>query len=305
MTELAVYTTAYPGVEPYLADWYRSVLSQSDRDFRLWIGVDSITVDAVEATVGSIPEAVWVQATPMSTPAQVRQQAIGQMVETCDAVVFVDSDDVLCPTRVASARAQLAESDLTGCALQLIDEKGVDLGLTFGLPEITRPEEVLPRNNVFGLSNTAFRSDLLRACLPIPSDTLAVDWFLATRAWLRGASMSFGNHIEMLYRQHPSNTVRTTGPFDAEQVARDTERVRRHFELVREAGLEDGLTERVSALQEVAGDVELFQERIVSDCSLLEEYVSRLNSLHIAPLWWSSVANPALQTMWSQPEEKR
>ena len=37
---LALYTTIYPGVEPYLADWIHSVDAQTDRAFDLWVGLD-------------------------------------------------------------------------------------------------------------------------------------------------------------------------------------------------------------------------------------------------------------------------
>ncbi len=35
--KLAVYTTIYPGVEPYLPDWCRSLLGQTDQSSDLWI----------------------------------------------------------------------------------------------------------------------------------------------------------------------------------------------------------------------------------------------------------------------------
>ena len=165
---LALYTTIYPGVESFLRDWYRSVLEQTDQDYQLWIGLDTIGVEAAKDAMGADPKATWVAAASGDTPAQIRQRALAQIVERHDGVVLVDSDDVLHPSRVASARAALQTSDLAGCALRLVDQQGRDLGMTFGLPPQARPEDVLPRNNVFGLSNSAFRSDLLRRCLPIP-----------------------------------------------------------------------------------------------------------------------------------------
>ena len=88
------------------------------------------------------------------------------------------------------------------------------MGMTFGLPPRAEPEMCFPRNNVFGLSNSAFRSDLLRRCLPIPADAVLVDWFLATRAWLMGARMAFDPEVEMDYRQYGGNMARVGPPFD-------------------------------------------------------------------------------------------
>ena len=126
------------------------------------------------------------------TPATIRQRALAQIVERHDAVVLVDSDDVMHPTRVATARAMLRGHDLAGCALRLVDERGSSLDMTFTLPPDMAPEDVFPRTNAFGLSNTAFRADVLRRCLPIPAAAVLVDWYLSTRAWLLGASLGFG-----------------------------------------------------------------------------------------------------------------
>ena len=107
---LAVYTTVYPGVESYLADWYRSLCHQTDQDFELWIGLDTIEKDLVQKILGGDVAAHWVERTSAGTPAQIRQEALAQIVETCAGVVLVDSDDVLHPTRVAAARAGLEAS---------------------------------------------------------------------------------------------------------------------------------------------------------------------------------------------------
>src|ERR1700734_1703573 len=104
---LAVYTTIYPGVECYLVDWYRSLLRQTDHDFQLWIGLDMIGREEVENILGSDLRANWMPASLHATPAQVRQQALSEIVKTCSAVVLVDSDDLLHPPRVKAARAAL------------------------------------------------------------------------------------------------------------------------------------------------------------------------------------------------------
>ncbi len=300
---LALYTTIYPGVEPFLPDWYRSVREQSDRDVALWIGLDSLTVEAAIDAMGGDPGATWVPAAPGDTPAQVRQRVFERLVDVVDGVVLVDSDDILHPSRVASARLALRSSDLVGCALRLVNQEGGDLGLVFGLPPGAGPADVLPRNNVFGLSNTAFRSDLLRRCLPIPSDVALVDWYLATRAWLLGARLDFDNVIRMDYRQHGANMARVRPPFGLPQVISDCGRVRHHFQLLLDALPEGVLADRRAAVEQVARDVEQFYHRVVLQPPRLEQYVQALNELEPAPLWWSTVAYPALQDLWTHEKE--
>lgn len=296
---LAVYTTVYPGVEGYLVDWYRSLRQQTDQDFQLWIGLDMLGSESIQNMLGGDLNAHWVVAPPGATTAQVRQQALAQIVETCSGVVLVDSDDLLHPTRIAAARAGLEASELAGCALCLIDQQGKDLGLTFGPPAQLGPDDVFPRNNVFGFSNSAFRSDLLRQCLPIPASSVLVDWFLATRAWLLGARLSFDPVPRMGYRQHPTNTARVRFPFSPDQVISDTALVRQHFQLSLAEPRREFLADRIAALRSAAVAVEAFHRHIVLHPAQLDAYVQALNELHPAPLWWSSVANPALEYMWT------
>lgn len=298
-TSLAVYTTVYPGVEQYLVDWYDSVRRQTDQDFQLWIGLDTLDRQSIQKMLGYDLQARWVMVPYGSTIAQVRQLALSEIVEACSGVVLVDSDDVLHPSRVAAARAGLAASELEGCALSLVDQHGNDLGLTFDLPAQVGPDEVFPRNNVFGFSNSAFRSDLLRRCMPIPAGAVLVDWFLSTRAWLLGATLTFDRVARMDYRQHPANTARVRPPFGPEQVISDTALVRHHFDTVLAEMGPQFLADRIAALRCVAAEVEAFYQQIVLHVGQLNEYVQALNQSHPAPLWWSSVANPALKQMWT------
>jgi hypothetical protein len=297
---LCLYTTIYPGVEPYLQDWYRSVQNQTDKDYQLWIGLDAISMEAAMEAMESDPKATWVPAAPRDTPAQVRQRAFERIVKTCDGVVLVDSDDILHDSRVAAAREALRTSDLAGCALRLVDQQGRDLDLTLGLPATAGPENVFPRNNVFGLSNSAFRSDLLRRCLPIPATAALVDWFLATRAWLVGAKLTFEKIARMDYRQHGENMAQVRPPFSGNQIMRDTQRVLHHFQIVRASSTFETVAGRLTELVDVMADVEMFYRNVVLQPTQLECYVQALNALEPALLWWSSVAHPSLQKMWIQ-----
>jgi len=297
---LCLYTTVYPGVEAFLPDWYQSVQKQTDQDYQLWIGLDVISREAAIEAMGSDPKATWVPAAPGDTPAQVRQRAFERIVKICDGVVLVDSDDILHVSRVAAAREALQTSDLAGCALRLVDQEGRDLDLTLRLPVMAGPENVFPRNNVFGLSNSAFRAQLLRRCLPIPATAALVDWFLATRAWLLGAKLTFEKIVRMDYRQHDKNMAQVRPPFSGNQIIRDTQCVLHHFQIIRASSTFETMADRLAELEEVAADVEMFYRNIVLQPTQRECYVQALNALAPAPLWWSTVAHPSLRKMWTQ-----
>ena len=107
----------------------RLVQAQTDRDFDLWISLDGLTEAAVVERLGT-PPATFVVAELGFTPAEVRQQALTRIADRYDAVVLVDSDDLLHPDRVAAARARLQGADVAACGLRLVDEGGQPLGLS-------------------------------------------------------------------------------------------------------------------------------------------------------------------------------
>ncbi len=171
--------------------------------------------------------------------------------------------------------------------------------MTFDLPPKLEPEDVFPGNNVFGFSNSAYRSDLLKRCLPIPSEAVLVDWFLATRAWLFGARLTFDHVPRMDYRQHPFNTAKVRTPFSREQVISDTALVRRHFQILLGEPNLGYAAERFAALGGQTREVERFHKNVVVDSVKLGNYVKALNALEPVPIWWSCVAYPALKQMWN------
>lgn len=296
--KLALYTTIYPGVEPYLPDWYGSMLQQTDQSFDLWIGVDAVDTAAIKQTANNRFRINWVVGSAGATPADIRQRALQEIVERYEGVVLVDSDDILAPTRVEAARARLSSSDLTACALRVIDQTGQDLRLTFAVPSSGGANETLPRNNIFGFSNSAFATNLLRRCLPIPSASTLADWYLATRAWLLGARLDFDEAPRMAYRQHANNTARICGSVTVEQIVSDTELVQQHFRLVLAEPPTDVISARWEQLRQVSLETEDFYQQVVCEPARLKLYVDAVNTLPPQSMWWTSVANPALSNMW-------
>jgi len=294
---LALYTTVYPGVERYLPDWYRSVQAQTDKNFDLWIGVDSLTEDQVIEAIGQDPRARWFKAHDDVTPAAIRQGAIEEIIQSYPAVVFVDSDDLLEPSRVEAARNDLRTWDVSACALHIIDESGRKLGATFGLLEVDDLRALLPRYNVFGLSNTAYRSDMLRGCLPLPDGCDLIDWQLATRAWLLGAKLHFDSIPRMSYRQYSANIARVIPPYTPEYVLLATRRVLGHYRDLLEGG--SLFPDRSNGMLDAARSrAEEFERSIAHSPRILGSYVDALNRLRPRYVWWWCVAHPDLENLW-------
>src|SRR5262249_47307991 len=144
-------------------------------------------------------------------------------------ILFVDSDDLLLPDRVAAARRMLGQADGFACALDIADENARDLGVKFGPEPAVSLRDLQIRHNVFGMSNTGYRSDLLRRCLPLPATCMLPDWLIATRALAAGADLRFDFTPRMIYRQYGANVARVIKPFGARTVVRSVERVLNHY----------------------------------------------------------------------------
>jgi hypothetical protein len=294
---LAIYSTIYPAAMPYLRAWADSVRAQDDDDFEVWVGLDLLEVGEVESYIGGDLVDHWVPAAPGDTPTQIRQRALEHLTPDCDAVVLVDSDDVLYPARVAAARAALIDYDLVGCAQHLIDERGQPLEKTLTLPPDVMPDDILPHSNVFGLSNSAYRTDMLSRCMPVPVETVALDWLLATRAWLGGARLLFDRTAQMAYRQHPGNIAQVLPPFTPSQIAAHTMIVQRHLQTISSVDQSVHPT-RVAQIRKASRQVKQFVERVVHVPEQLRRYVEELNASPPGPRWWVTVAYPPLSAMW-------
>lgn len=300
---IAVYTTVYPAVLPYLADWYASVRAQTDRDFDLWIGVDALEREQVIGAMGAgdadagVVSATMVMAPAGASPAEVRAHAIDRMLDEYHGIVFTDSDDLLHPTRVAAARAALESYDVAACALRMVDADARDLGVDFGPAADEDPVEMLPRNNVFGLSNTAYRTEVLRRCLPIPAENPLVDWLLATRAHALGARMVFDATPLMSYRQHGENIARVLPPFSGAEVDAAARHVLRHYRSLLEGpvALRDPQRARIDA---ESRRVREFHLALAESAERRQRYIEALNSLPPHYVWWWCVANPKLEDVW-------
>ncbi len=290
----ALYTTFYPAAKPYLQTWAKSVAAQTDQDFDLWIAVDNVALNDWERPKDGIH---WLHAEPDDTPASLRQAAFEEIIQAYDAVIFVDSDDVLLPNRVSAAKYYLRLCDIYGCALNLIDTLGTDLMLTLTAPT-TDYAALLSRYNIFGLSNTAYRTETLAKCLPFSADTVLVDWLLVSRALQERAELFFDQTPHMLYRQYASNTAKVLPPYSAGEIQKATALVLQHYERLEEGNRREGEEGKLQvAVKERWLKVQQFSASI-ADSDVLARYTKALNALKTVFLWWECVANEELRGIW-------
>jgi hypothetical protein len=295
---LAIHTSVYPAARPFLAAWYRSVAVQADDRYDLWISLDGITRgDAIRA-MGAEPTAEWLDVVPGTRPSAIRQQAIEQLAEHYAMVALVDCDDVLYPSRVGTAITALRDHDVAACAMTIVNVDAQEIGVTFGPPAGVDAVSLLSRYNVFGLSNSAYRTELLMRCLPLPVDCVAFDWLIAARARVLDGRLWFDRTPHMAYRQYGGNTAKVLPPFTADVVRGATARVLEHHRFMVSASWPLPAAIRRDTERELAR-VERFAAAIDSPARL-DNYLAALNRLATWYVWWWSVAHPDLEELWNR-----
>ncbi len=301
--DIVVYTTVHPGALPYLRAWHASILEQSRRDFDLWIGIDQVSRETLAQAVDRPVVATFVEAKSGEMPARLRERTIERLIDRYSIVVFVDSDDIAAPDRVERAIEAISDADVACCALDLVDTQGERLGDRFEAPDpkgdgVQQVEDSwLLNGNIAGLGNSAFRTDCLRRCLPVPPDCVAMDWLLATRAWLHGARIVYDPCSGGLYRRHLNSVTPISPPFRMADVREATRVVLRHFECVFQSSADYALDRKQAVDARRAGVTE-FAAVINASNETAGEYVCAVNSLRTPHSWWSCVAHPALEGIW-------
>lgn len=296
---VAVFSTVYPEGTQFLPDWYHSILGQTDSSFDLWIGCDRISVSDAEKAMGGIFPATWILKEENESAIHLRERMMQEIVKDYSMVIFVDSDDILMPKRVEAAKKALQSYEFYGSSMTLIDECGANLNRNFHPPENYDVSELMVRTNIYGLSNTAYRTDVLEKCLPFPENCILLDWFIATKALNNSAVPYFDKQVRMLYRQHSLNTARVLPPFSHEQILLSTKRVLDHYTcvLAHIPNLSLKFKEKIILAQ---AEVAEFNISILESEELLQLYMNKLNDLATDHIWWSCVANPQLEDLWKK-----
>ena len=294
---IALFTTVYPEGKQFLCDFFSSLSAQTDNDFDLWIGLDRIRETKLNEYICDDYQAICIEQKNNESNISLRQRAMKEMVELYPGVIFVDSDDILAPSRISAARSSLKHYDMYGCAMKIIDVNGADLHVSFQMPSGTDITSLLPRFNIFGMSNTCYSTDLLKKCLPFPTDCILLDWFVATRAWAQNVRMCFDSVQQMYYRQYSSNTARVLPPFTQEQIIKSTELVLQHYNNVLNNIPELPNTKRI-LIENAQNYVEAFNYSIKQSPEKLQRYIIGLNNLPPNHIWWSCIAHPELEGLW-------
>lgn len=269
---LAVLTTVFPVVRPFLDDFAGCLTAQSDPGFTLFAVNDGLPADEIRRALEPL-DVIVVEAG--RTPAENRRLGMRAVLDAGFAkLVFADADDTMRDDRIAASKIGLRSADMVFNDLALDCGRSL-LARRFGAGYEFSWRDVLDRN-FLGLSNTALRTELLKAQLEfVSADSSVVDWGLFTRLLHAGARLAQVD-TQTHYRRHASSFA-VLGAESEASVRQAVTVKAHHYAALRE--LDHRFRVRAgffAALVETETDSKVFRD-----------YAARcLNESPARPLWW-------------------
>jgi hypothetical protein len=146
----------------------------------------------------------------MDTPAKNREFGINFCkYEEYEYLIFGDSDDYFSDNRVELSLSVLNKNDIVVNDVSLFDDNCVyeTMYMSNRLEDNSKISyEYIKNKNIFGLSNTAIKLDILEEVV-FDEGIIAVDWELYRGLLKDGCSAIFTNEMITYYRQYKDNTV--------------------------------------------------------------------------------------------------
>ena len=293
--DLAVFTVVYPAAVPFVPDLLAGLARQSDDRFALIVALDLVEPGRFAALARDFQLPEMEVHVVGGTPVEIRNKVLQDVCRRFSKVVLQDADDVPRHNRVAIQRAALNDADVTASALALVDVNGRSLNRTFRAPS-TPVDTFLARMNVFGFGNSAYRSDVLAECLPVPGSLAAMDWFVATRAHLAGAVLRTSDVVIADYRQHGFSAAPVLVPLTLDDLGYGVTVCQKHLAAIRQVpavGTASWVAPRLDELQR-------FQWWLRQDERNGLRYLEALNEQQDRVFaWWEYVASGSLEHMWT------
>lgn len=209
-------TVVFPGVEPFFADYFTSLVKQQiSLPFDIVLVNDGIA--DLDPYLPSWPAAIRVIAGG-GRPAENRLLGFQFLVSKgYDLAVFGDADDFFVPNRLALSRQLLQHYDIVVNDVDLVDQHGQVIERRYfshRLPDESQIDfSCLRDKNICGLSNTAIRVSWLDEIV-FDENIIAADWAMFADLLGRGARAVFTNKTTTAYRQHGANCVGLGGSPD-------------------------------------------------------------------------------------------
>lgn len=286
--KILVFSVTYAGVEKYLDDYFNSLNQQNYTHFDILIIEDGLDLPQKYFHKNLITR----KSKKGNTTADIRFIAIEYAKNNkYDILIFTDCDDFFSENRVENTIQSLKSVDFCVNKLIPIDKTG---RMIDGIKGITVPPQLgiieVLNANFFGMSNSAINLKSLPKNFYIPSEIVAVDWWLYTILLLNHRKYIYDEKVLTFYRQHDKNTAGITNSLKKESFLKGVDIKLIHYKNLIEYCQNFGLVEYTSILKKRITEVMELSTKM-QDESFIENYLTIINENYakIKTGWWSEI----------------
>lgn len=273
-------------VKPFINKYIDSLNSQSTKSFDLLILNDGYKDEIPNNKINMHA----INIVNNQTPAQIRQSGIKYSIQNnYKNLIFTDTDDYYSINYVESLMSGLKNHDFVYSNIVPVDNNDITINNYFSLPHETKRYEQIIKYNFIGLGCSAVRSEIIRE-INIPSDIIAVDWYLFTIILIKGFTGAKIPNAIVNYRQHINNTVGVAIQLDSERLLNGVATKEKHYRYIYNYCLEN-------KYESVAKEYDLKYQEILKlklrlkEKTFLEKYINIINTNmnKIYKGWWSEI----------------
>ena len=273
-------------VKPFLDEYFTSIDSQTEKNFDLLILKDKYK----DKIPGGKTKNIVIDIENNDSPAQIRQYGIQYAIKNnYKNIIFTDTDDNYSQNYVESLMLGLENNDFVYSNIVPVDNNDITINNYFSLPHETKRYEQIINYNFIGLGCSAVRSEIIRE-INIPSDIIAVDWYLYTILLLNGFAGKLVEIASVYYRQHYNNTVGGLKQLDRVRLLKGIDIKEKHYLYIYNYCLENNY-KSVAKEYEIKYQEMLELKLFLQESINLEKYINSINiNLNtVYKGWWSEI----------------
>jgi len=278
-SHIAFATTFYPMPESYISSFFESLNCQSFMGFDLVILNDNY--GPLKKYIKAYPNLNIIELKYSNTPAKNREFLLKYIKKASyEIIVLGDSDDVFDSKRVEKSLNKLESADIVVNDVSLFDNHGY-FEMLYMSNRIKNNSIIdfsfIRTKNIFGLSNTAFKLDILET-IHFDDNIVALDWYLFSLLLQSKAKAVFTSETYTGYRQHNRNIIGLSS-VSGTRLKQSLQTKYLHYEL---------FTKIDSTFTELAINTKNSLAKL-EDNNYLEQEVSKNNAQLYYPLWWECI----------------
>lgn len=285
MSKTVFITTVFPGIESYLPDFFRSIHIQSYQNFDLLVMNDGLaSIKEFLPENFNVHMEMYIPRNA-NNPAAIREEAIEiARNKAYEVVVFGDADDYFQENRVELCLDYLLQEKIIVNELSLVNQEGLLISENYFSNRLLNKQRIdlgfIENKNIFGLSNSAFKMEILRN---YHSDTnvIAFDWFFFTQLLMNSATDAlFTNETISYYRQHEQNII-GINEISEKKIKKGILAKKEHYR---------GLSEKSEYFVKYRCEMDFlfnFVDKSIENMAIYMEIVKK-NSVKF-PLWWEDI----------------